>query len=126
MTARDIVRDPNLLGGRWHFGGTNIAVAALRLDHRHNHLTNHASYRFMNLSMDEIASALTFDFPAIRESVLDVQYASVLMHCECGEQTSHATTWPDQIEFDCACGRTWLVEVTFRLLAQHLETASAD
>jgi hypothetical protein len=60
------------------------------------------AYRFMHLSDEEVANVLAF--PAIRESSMDMDYASVVIHHECGEVTTKATTW--------------LIEVTFRLLAQ--------
>ena len=125
MTARDIIRDPDILGGRWHFNGTSIPVAAVPTDHAHGSAELDGSYRFMQLTDDEIANALAFDFPAIRESRMETQYASVLMHCECGENTPKATTWPTETQVDCACGRTWVVEMTFRLLAKHT-TMQAD
>jgi uncharacterized protein (DUF433 family) len=117
MTAREIVHDPNVMGGRWHFSGTGVAIAAVRQDHK-SLSERDGSYRYMNLTDEEIARALAFDFPAVRSSELDVQYASVTMHCVCGEDTPHATTWPGEIQVECPCGRVWLVTVNFRLLEQ--------
>ena len=125
MTARTIVSNPDILGGRWHFEGTSIPVAAVRTDYAQGGADLTSSYHFMDLTNDEIQNALAFNFPAIRESLMETLYASVLMHCECGEDTPQATTWPTETQVDCACGRTWLVEVTFRLLAQHT-TMQAD
>jgi uncharacterized protein (DUF433 family) len=124
MTPRDIIRDPEILGGRWHFDGTTIAVAAVRTDHAHGGAELDGSYRFMGLSKAEIGNALAFDFPAIRVSRMETLYASVIMHCECGEDTPQATTWPTESHVECACGRVWLAEVTFRLLAQRLVQAA--
>ena len=120
MPARDIIRHPDILGGRWHFNGTSVAVAAVRIDHGKDRAEQDGSYRFMHLTDEEIASALAFDFPAIREAQMDMLYASVLMHCECGEDTPQAMTWPTEKSVGCPCGRTWLVEVTYRLLAQRM------
>ena len=125
MTSREIVRHPEILDGRWHFDGTSIAVAAVRIDHALDGAEHDGSYRFMSLTNDEIENALAFDFPAIRISKMDMLYGSVLMHCECGEDTPQATTWPIESHVVCACGRTWLVEVTFRLLVQQTAMQAA-
>jgi uncharacterized protein (DUF433 family) len=124
MSSRTIVRDPSILDGRWHFDGTTIAVATVRLDHANGGAERDGSYRFMDLTDDEIENALAFDFPSIRESSMDTLYASVVMHCECGEDTSQAMTWPTESQLLCQCGRTWLIEVTFRLLAQSQREAA--
>jgi uncharacterized protein (DUF433 family) len=124
MNTRKIIRHPDVLDGRWHFDGTTIAVASVRLDHANGGAEHDGSYRFMDLTEDEIGSALAFTFPAIRESSMDTLYASVVMHCECGEDTSQAMTWPTESHLQCQCGRTWLVEVTFRLLVQSHQDAA--
>jgi hypothetical protein len=36
------------------------------------------------------------------------------VHCECGEETSVAESWPDG-QVECICGRVWDVIVTARL-----------
>jgi hypothetical protein len=75
-------------------------------------------YRYLDLTGAEIADALTIDLPVTREPWMDTLYAAVNMHCECGEDTHEAMTWPTQRELECICGRIWIIEVTFRLGSQ--------
>ena len=122
--AREIVRNADILDGRWHFAGTNVAVAAVRRDHHLGAAEVKDTYRFMQLSDEEIANALAFDFPEIREAGLDVQYASLIMRCVCGEDTPHTGTAEEEVQVPCQCGRTWLVTVTFKLLSQQALAAT--
>ena len=125
MTSREIVRRPDVLDGRWHFDGTTVAVAAVRSDHASADIGPNDTYLYSDLTGAEIADALDFVFPILRESWMDVHYASVMIHCECGEDTPRATTWPDALRIECPCGRIWLVEIIHRLVTQQT-TVEAD
>ena len=107
---REIARDPTVLDGRWHFAGTQIPIANVRTDYHHSTPDEQAAYRFPNLSGEEVDAALAFEFPAIRSTEVEIQYASVIVSCECGEATSQATAWPTVI-VDCVCKREWRISI---------------
>ena len=68
MTAREIVRHPEILDGRWHFESTSIAVADVVRDYKASDTKLAGSYRFAGLSDQEVQVALLFAFPAVRGS----------------------------------------------------------
>ena len=108
MAPRTIIRDPAILGGRWHFAGTPIAVAAVRLDHA-DYTGAADAYQYATLSAEEIGAALGFDFPVIRSVGLAMIYAGFTLECECGEDTHWTLTGDASIEIPCVCGRLWRV-----------------
>jgi uncharacterized protein (DUF433 family) len=105
---RDIIRDPAILDGRWHFATTTIPIADVRNDFNSSSPEQQEGYKFPNLSPEEIRAALGFAFPVVRKTDVEVHYASVVVHCECGEDTPHATSWPTVI-VECVCKREWRV-----------------
>jgi uncharacterized protein (DUF433 family) len=109
--ARAIVRDEEVLSGRWRFEGTTIPIAAIRSDLRYGRAATKAQYRFMHLTDDEISAALAFEYPAVRPSGLDVEYASVIMQCVCGEDTPLTSLTPRSELVECICGRTWRIVI---------------
>jgi uncharacterized protein (DUF433 family) len=109
--ARAIVRDDDVLSGRWRFEGTTIPIAAIRSDLRYGRAATKAQYRFMHLTDDEIDAALAFEYPAVRPSSLDVEYASVVMQCVCGEDTPMTSLTPRTEIVECICGRTWRIVI---------------
>ena len=119
MTARDIVRDADILSGRWHFEGTTIPIAAIISDHDYGHDELKDQYRFMNLSDEEIKAAMAFEFPEVRDPVAYLEYASVTMECVCGEETRKAATSPEVETVECPCRRTWHLVITPELRSYH-------
>lgn len=111
MTARAIVRHPEILGGRWHFESTSIAVADVVLDYEAGRSGALESYRFAGLSDEEIEAALAFEFPAVRDVDVSLEYGSVRVECVCGEHTQKSGVWPLIAEVECPCRRTWRVTV---------------
>ena len=80
------------------------------------------TYRFAGLSPEDLAMVMAFDFPALRDSSVELRPASVVVHCACGEATEQASGgWPET-EVDCVCGRCWYV----KLVAEPSEHTGAD
>ena len=112
MAQRLIVHDPDILSGRWHIAGTQIAIAEICLDHRDTQPRDGEPYEYRGLSSEEIQSALEFNFPAVRETHTSMLLAMLTIHCECGEDTHQTLSgWPE-LDIDCVCGRVWSVHVT--------------
>ena len=110
MAPRTIIRDPAILGGRWHFADTAIAVAEVRLDHA-DYTGVADAYQYGTLSAEEISAALGFVFPVIRSVGLSMIYAGFTLECECGEDTHWTLTGDPSIEIPCVCGRLWRVDL---------------
>ena len=81
MPARRIVRDPTILSGRWRFEGTMIPIANVRNDFYLGHDGPLETYRFAGLSAEDIAAALSFMFPPLREPTVELTPFSVAVHC---------------------------------------------
>ena len=111
MTARAIVRDPELLDGRWHFEGTSAAVADVVTDYAASATSLPETYRFAGLTDEEVQAALTFEFPEVKDLSVTLEYGSVEVHCVCGEHTQKTGVWPLVGEIECPCRRTWRVTV---------------
>jgi uncharacterized protein (DUF433 family) len=122
MTARKIVRDPAILSGRWRLEGTMTPVADVRNDFYLGHDGPLETYRFAGLSADDIAAALAFIFPALREPSVELKPTAVVVHCPCGETTEQFSAgWPET-EVNCVCGRCWSV----RLIIEPGSAAGAE
>lgn len=111
MTARAIVRDPEILGGRWRFEGTSIAIASIRADFLATRAELDEQYYFAGLTDEDIEAALAFDFPEIRDVRIQMEYAAVTVSCTCGEDIHHAGAWPVVEVIDCLCARKWRVSI---------------
>lgn len=112
MTARDIIRDPNVLSGRWRFDGTSIAVADVRTDADGNLDRANEKYRYAGLTDEEIQAAMTFVFPDVRVTEVNLEYAAVVVSCACGEDTYKSGLSTEVTIVDCACRRRWRITVT--------------
>lgn len=123
MGTRAIVRSPELLSGRWHFEGTSIPIAALLSDYRFGRDAALEQYRFMKLTDEEIDAALAFAFPVVRAATIQVQYAALVLRCECGEDLQATVAWPHTEPIACVCGRTWHTPVA---IEQATHPAPAD
>ena len=111
MSSRTIVRDPAVLHGRWHLAGTLLPIAAIRDDFARGHADSLDSYHFAGLSREEIAAALAFAFPALRETTIEVGPTSVVICCACGERTPVHSARDVETEVLCVCGRCWAVQL---------------
>ena len=110
-TSRAIIRDDTIVSGRWHFEGTAIPIGAMRL-HRKAYIGPADHYSYLDLTPDEIAAGLTFDFPPIRDLAVQMVYAGFTLLCECGEETHQTMSGFAQVEVECICGRQWLVNLS--------------
>ncbi|HEX3304047.1 MAG TPA: hypothetical protein VHR64_14260 [Thermomicrobiales bacterium] len=112
MTPRRIVRNDSVMGGRWHFEGTDIAITAVRADAIAGVGNLAHICQRTGLTEEEIMLALGFEFPEVRAPQLWSQYAAVTIACSCGEE-SHATfSGFDRRDILCACGRVWCLRLT--------------
>ena len=114
MSPRPIVRDPEVLGGRWRLSGTMVAIAEIR---RSAHLGREAlkqRYAMIDLSDAEIDAILAFTFPAVRDPGISIHTTTMTIHCPCGE----ATDVPREqvVKGDCVCGRVWRVTAEIELM----------
>jgi len=116
MGTRAIVHDPEILAGRWSFAGTNVAVAEVRAAYLADPDQAIRAFRRLGLSRDDVRSAITFPFPDVRSSSITQDYASVTVHCVCGEDTSATIQELTTDMVNCACGRRWRVNVTCELV----------
>jgi uncharacterized protein (DUF433 family) len=112
MSIRSIVRHPAVLGGRWCFADTSIAVAEVRMDYLSVKGRNPKRYRYFGLSSEEIAAALAFEFPVIRETSIQLLYAGLVIGWECGEDTPGTVVGSNPTDISCICGREWTVALT--------------
>lgn len=113
MSPRKIVRDPEILSGRWRLEDTTTPIADIR---REAHLGRGGlkeRYAAINLTDEEIDAIMAFIFPAIREPSLTVGLEDVTVHCVCGEATpGHGP------EIECPCGRTWHVAAEMQRITE--------
>ena len=119
--SRAIIRSDDILGGRWRLEGTTVPIALIRIDARYGERDTLAQYRFIGLTAEELATVLAFEFPDVRRAQLTVDYASVTVHCVCGEDTPEIGVSTANTEVHCVCGRKWRLETT-----QQLVTALPD
>jgi uncharacterized protein (DUF433 family) len=122
MIARPIVRDPDVLGGRWHFADTLIYIDTLVADFQNSPSpqTVRAAYRAMGLTDVEIDQALAFTFPAVEPTVVEPEAVAFTIHCECGITRQTVVHAPDFRTDVCPCGRIWQIDtaLTPRLVAE--------
>ena len=109
VLSRTIDHNPDVLFNRWHFAGTEIPVAEVLLDYRAETDRNPDTYEFLDRSTDEIRSALSFSFPAVRTVSISSAFLVLTIACECGEDTYRTINgdWTDDVQ--CVCGRIWSV-----------------
>lgn len=109
---RPIIHDPAVLDGRWHFAGTLIAVAEVRSDYYSARDDGDPHpYHYAGLTDKEVAAALSFQFPNMRDTTVEVEYASLTVHCTCGESTPATGVWPMISVVECPCRRRWRITV---------------
>ena len=109
LTRRPITQSSAGPDSQWVIEGTLIRIADIQRDVAAN--GGHAKhvYRAMGLTSAEIAAALAFKFPAIRQMRLETSLVDVTIHCECGDHTRVIASETDNVEITCICGRTWVV-----------------
>ena len=66
MTPRAILRDQNVLFGRWRFDGTSIAVAEVRAAFCADPKGAVATFQRQGLTREDIEAAMSFAFPDVR------------------------------------------------------------
>ncbi|MDQ2682834.1 MAG: DUF433 domain-containing protein [Chloroflexota bacterium] len=109
---RPIVRHPEVMEGRWHFEGTDIAIADIVRSYLFGFTNTAQAFQFCDLTREEIAAALAFDFPAIQEEAIELRPAMLVAHCVCGEVTTTITSGDDtDAAISCVCGRRWSVQL---------------
>jgi uncharacterized protein (DUF433 family) len=109
---RAIVRTPEILSGRWSFAGTNIAVADVRQAYAADPESSIRTFRRLGLTRDDIHAAFTFPFPDVRPLSISQDYASVTIHCVCGEDTPALIQDLTGAFVHCTCGRHWRIGLT--------------
>jgi hypothetical protein len=113
--TRAIVQSPMVLDGRWTLAGTSIPIAQIRYDlNRMSRADVLRSYRFLQVTDDELDRVAAFSFEPIRELSLSVTTASVTVHCQCGEDTPVAITETKHVA-NCICGRDWDIKPTISI-----------
>jgi hypothetical protein len=113
MSPRNIIRDPEILSGRWRLEETMTPIADIRRDSLLGRDGLKERYAAINLINEEIDAIMAFIFPAIREPSLTVEFDDITVHCVCGE--SSAGPGP---EIECPCGRTWHVAAEMERIAE--------
>ena len=109
--TRAIVRDPDILFGRWRLDQTTMPVALIRDDgNRMGRDDTMRAYGFMDLTDDEYSAVMAFDFPEVRDLNIGLVYASVLVNCVCGEDTPWLAKG-SLADVHCICGRNWDVQI---------------
>jgi len=117
MTPRAILRDPNILFGRWRFDGTSIAVAEVRAAYRADPKTALAAFHRHGLSGEDVIAALSFAFPDVRSLAISQDYSSITVHCVCGEDVAATIQQPVGATVKCTCGRRWRVDLNVMLVS---------
>ena len=116
MTARPIVRDPEILSGRWRLAGTMLPIAEIRLQGHMGREALKQRYVAIDLTDEEIEAILAFEFPAIRDPAVSVHSTTMTILCPCGEATDIPRA--EVVKGNCACGRTWRVSATIELVSE--------
>lgn len=111
MTPRAILRDQNVLFGRWRFDGTSIAVAEVRAAFCADPKGAVATFQRQGLTREDIEAAMSFAFPDVRSLAVSQNYGSITVHCVCGEDTSATIQQPTGESVRCACGRDWRIDL---------------
>jgi uncharacterized protein (DUF433 family) len=114
MVTADVVRADSVQNGRWTLAGTSIPIADIRLNYRSWNQDEDPVYVYLNLTREQIQSALNFTFPALYETSITMLYSSSTFRCVCGEETSATLTGFDETLFECACGREWTMSLIVR------------
>jgi hypothetical protein len=112
MSARKIVRGPDILSGRWRLEDTMTPIADVRREARLGRDGLKERYAAINLTDEEIDAIMAFIFPAIREPSLTFERDERIVHCVCGESTSGPGP-----TIECPCGRTWHVTAELERLS---------
>ena len=112
MNARPIVRDSDILDGKWRFDGTLISVMDLRRDFEAGGESVRDSYRAMGLTDAEIDNAFAFDSSATDTVQVQAPFVRVLIRCVCGYRRHAVAAPPDYETTPCVCERRWRIPVT--------------
>lgn len=113
MAARAIIRDPEILSGRWRLAGTMVPIADVRRMGG-DRAAIKRRYRDIQLTDEEIDAIRAFEFPAIRDPGVTVHPTTISIYCPCGEVTDIPNG--ESIRGDCPCGRSWRVSAAIELI----------
>ena len=108
---RGIVRDASILSGRWHLAGTCFPIAEIKADYQASPAAADGSYRYRDLTDEELAAVLAFPFPAFRETQVGLLQGAFVVECECGEDTPAALIDIRTEAVGCICGREWWIRM---------------
>ena len=111
MAARGIVRDQDVMFGRWRIADTMFAVADIQSDYASRPLASGIPTYYQSLSAYEISQALDFRFNPVRRPQVHLIYGSFALACECGEDAFVTSMDESLIEITCQCGRKWMLEL---------------
>ena len=110
MAARAIVRDPEVIGGRWRLAGTLVPIADIRSQTAIGREQLKRRFELIQLTDEEIDAITTFEFPALRDPAVSVHATTMTIYCPCGEATDIPRD--EVVKGDCICGRIWRVSAT--------------
>ena len=110
MTPRAIVRDPEVLSGRWRLAGTLVPIADIRRQASIGEEKLKVRFEAIELSSEEIALVMAFEFPVLRDPAVSVHTTTMTIYCPCGEATD--VPRGSLVKGDCVCGRIWRVSAT--------------
>ena len=85
LSPRGIVRDAAILFGRWRLAGTNFAIAEIKADYQATHAAANGSYRYMDVTAEELAAVLAFPFPGIRETSVELTQGALSSPASAGK-----------------------------------------
>jgi uncharacterized protein (DUF433 family) len=111
MSTRSILQDPGILHGRWRFDGTNLAVAEVRAAVQADPQSAAGVFRRHGISRADVRAAMQFTFPDVRPLAISQNFASVTVHCVCGEDTPTTTRQQANATVACVCGRHWRIHL---------------
>jgi len=114
MISRAIVRDPEVLGGRWRLAGTLVPIADIRLQAQIGNEKLRQRFGVIELTDEEIDAIMAFEFPALRDPAVSVHATTMTVYCPCGVATDIPRG--EAVKSDCVCGRLWHVSATIELV----------
>lgn len=110
MSPRAIVRDPEVINGRWRLAGTLVPIADIRRGAGIGNDRLTRRFESIDLTAEEIEEIMAFEFPALRDPAVSVHTSTMTIYCPCGESTDIPRA--DSVKGDCVCGRIWRVSAT--------------
>ena len=110
MSSRAIVRDPEVLSGRWRLAGTMVPIADIRRQAGIGQEKLKVRFDAIDLTGEEIEAVMAFEFPVLRDPAVSVHTSTMTIYCPCGESTDIPRG--EGVKGDCVCNRIWRVSAT--------------